>query len=124
MCHADLTLHSSEDYIFFDGFNQNLKCRDWSAVTNWTLAHTWGGYRDYLYGVIQYSAADVESMLQTLLELKPQLSSNWDLLVTKQGKTQGDIDVWADETFTELKYTIRKDGETGKIQIVYDADEK
>jgi len=47
MCHSDMTLEATNDYVQFDK-NYGHKCRDHDALREWTVEHTWKGHKKYL----------------------------------------------------------------------------
>lgn len=62
MCHVDITLHGSENYVGFDnGPRDGYQCRDLKTIQNWALAHTWSDYRNYLTNVLKYDPVATEN---------------------------------------------------------------
>lgn len=47
MCHSDMTLQATSDYLHFSQ-NNGHQCRDHDAIKDWIKRHQWKGHRKFL----------------------------------------------------------------------------
>lgn len=73
MCYPDLSLHGTDDYVVFDNAPDNRKCRDISAVQQWSKAHAWTGYKEYW---ARFDWIRIEGEIE--MELKKHPGIRWD----------------------------------------------
>lgn len=92
MCHADISLSASGDYVSFNNHTEGEKCRDLNAIQEWAGKHSWPGYAKYLDDVVGFNAREVESTLKTEAGKGP-----WYKVHSKIDKMTGKIEVWYDE---------------------------
>ena len=73
MCHPDLSLHGTDDYVVFDNAPPDKQCRDFSAIQRFAEAHVWTGSKEYW---AQFDWPDVDRRIEEELETHPGI--RWD----------------------------------------------
>jgi hypothetical protein len=48
MCHSDISLRATDDFITFGDLSHGHQCRDHDALVHWIAKYQWEGHKDYL----------------------------------------------------------------------------
>ncbi|EXF83920.1 hypothetical protein CFIO01_03943 [Colletotrichum fioriniae PJ7] len=92
MCHADISLSGSDEYVSFNSHSHHQKCRDLGALQRWAKRHSWAGYKDYLEGVIGYDFNEAERV-----NMATAGKGHWNKAQSTLDKDTGKIELWFEE---------------------------
>ncbi|KAK2054808.1 hypothetical protein LY76DRAFT_628684 [Colletotrichum caudatum] len=89
MCHADISLSGSDEFVSFNRHGQDQKCRDLAAIQRWAREHSWPGYSDYLQSVVGYDANEAERA-----NVAKANKGHWNKANSTLDKHSGKIQLW------------------------------
>ncbi|KXH44073.1 hypothetical protein CSIM01_04377 [Colletotrichum simmondsii] len=92
MCHADISLSGSDEYVSFNSHSHHQKCRDLGALQRWAKRHRWAGYKDYLEGVVGCDFNDAERV-----NMATAGKGHWNKAQSTLDKKTGKIKLWFEE---------------------------
>ncbi|KAK1590318.1 uncharacterized protein LY79DRAFT_590519 [Colletotrichum navitas] len=92
MCHADISLSGSDEFVSFNSHGHDQKCRDLGAIQAWARKHSWPGYRDYLRSVIGYDLNEAERV-----NMATAGKGHWNKAHSTLDKQSGKIELWFEE---------------------------
>ncbi|KAK0377256.1 hypothetical protein CLIM01_05406 [Colletotrichum limetticola] len=92
MCHADISLSGSDEYVSFNSHGYNQKCRDLGALQRWAKRHSWAGYKDYLEGIVGYDFNEAERV-----NMATAGKGHWNKAQSTLDKNTGKIELWFEE---------------------------
>ncbi|OHE91932.1 hypothetical protein CORC01_12782 [Colletotrichum orchidophilum] len=92
MCHADISLSGSDEYVSFNSHSHHQKCRDLGALQKWAKQHGWVGYKEYLEGDVGYDPIEAERV-----NMATAGKGHWNKAQSKLDKETGKIELWFEE---------------------------
>lgn len=73
MCHPDLSLQGTSDYVVYENKWENRKCKDMDAIQQWAQVHAWQGYKQYWE---KFNWVEIDQIIE--LDLKEHPGIRWD----------------------------------------------
>ncbi|KAK1984689.1 hypothetical protein LZ30DRAFT_820873 [Colletotrichum cereale] len=92
MCHADISLSGSDEFVSFNRHDHDLNCRDLGAIQEWAGEHSWPGYSDYLQSVIGYHPIEAERV-----NMATSGKGHWNKANSTLDKQSGKIELWFED---------------------------
>ena len=92
MCHADISLSGSQEYVSFNNHTEGQKCRDLGALQRWATAHSWLGYRDYLKNVVGFDGRQAELAVEAVAG-----EGQWHKSHSSFNKKTHQVKIWYEE---------------------------
>ncbi|KZL77786.1 ABC transporter [Colletotrichum tofieldiae] len=92
MCHADISLSGSDEFVSFNVHDHDQKCKDLGAIQRWAREHDWPGYSEYLQTVVGYDPIEAERV-----NMMTAGEGRWNKAKSTLDKQSGKIELWFED---------------------------